>query len=473
MSTQNQWLTSTRVLLPDHQISQASILIHGAQIERVIQGPPPRTDPTPINDLGDALLTPAFVNAHTHLAMCCFRGLSVEDSTADNVVEDLFFAIESNLTHEDITAFARIGAYESLLCGVGVVWEHYYGGIAIAEAIAETGLCAVVAPTLQDIDGPGAGALDQQLDATLALHGDSWASRGIWSALGPHATDTVSDALFEQVRALSRQHDLPVHAHVAQSIEEYQRSIATHAVSPFERLDKLGMLGADGPDSFLLIHAIFGSSADIGLLDPTRHTLGFCPYSQLIFGFPADVATWQAHDIPWFVATDAAASNDSMNVQKELRYVAGLRAHASSNSSEYKNFIEHSGLDHAESSASRRRQLFEDRARFADESFLLDRVWGIPGALHPSFTAGVIAQGALANLIVWDTDAPSMWPGLRPARSIAMADTTGAIQNVMLRGSWVGETGDYHRSITQSDAYRDARTEASARLRALLDRIGL
>lgn len=478
-----RWLISDAVALPAPspedglELVGAGVALEGDRIVEVCRGADraaaaAREAGQPARRFDGCLITPAFVNAHTHLAMACFRGVSIEEATGANVVEDLFFELEARMSPGDIAAFARLGAYESLLSGVGLVWEHYYGGEALAEAIASTGLGAVVAPTLQDLEGPGASGWEAQLEATAALTGPGWSARGIWAALGPHATDTVSAELWARALTLARAHELPVHVHVAQSLEEVERSHARHGRSPIAQLDELGVLDADeGPAHLTLIHAIFASRGDLTRLDPRRHTLGFCPYSQLIFGFPAAAPTWEELGLSWFVATDAAASNDSMNVQKELRYVAGLRTSAASASAEYQRFLARGGLEPARRVGQRRRALHTERAALADPQRLLARVWSIPGRMHPGVRVGQIAPGALANLAVWDLDHPSMWPGTRPLRTLAMGDTTGALYNLMCQGRWVGADGDYHRSLLHMQGYREARQEASQRLEALLARL--
>ncbi len=388
------------------------------------------------------------------------------------MVEDLFFKVESSLEVGDAEALARWGAYESLLCGVGMVWDHYYHGEAVASGLSQAGISAVVAPTLQDITGPGAHMWAEQLDATERLASASWAERGIWSAFGPHATDTVSADLWGEIVGRASATGLPVHAHVAQSIEEYERAFERHGCSPVEWLERLGALGEDVA-SFLLVHGIFVSREDLARLSPERHTLGFCPYSQLIFSLPADVAAWQESGIPWVVATDCAASNDAMTVQKELRFVAGLRAMGAAHSVQRESFTQGGGLEAARALATRRAREYEERRGWADSSFLLERVWGAPGRMHPEARAGALEPGALANLAVWDVEHPSMWPGDRPLRALSMGDTAGALQNLMVTGRWRGEHGDYAGSITRSPEYREARDEATARLRALFSRAGV
>ena len=82
--------------------------------------------------------------------------------------------------------------------------------------------------------------------------------------------------------------------------------------------------------------------------------------------------------------------------------------------------------------------------------------------MHPAFRAGELAAGALANLLVWDNEHPSMWPeeGLG---TLAMGDTTQAIYAMWVVGSEVGSAGDFHRSVVDSDAYRDTLQEAEER----------
>jgi cytosine/adenosine deaminase-related metal-dependent hydrolase len=94
-------------------------------------------------------------------------------------------------------------------------------------------------------------------------------------------------------------------------------------------------------------------------------------------------------------------------------------------------------------------------------------VWSLPGALHPALRAGVLEAGALASLVVWDPDHPSMWP--EPGLStLAMGDTTQAIHAMFVAGREVGEAGQFHRSLIESDVYRRAVEDASRSRRRLL-----
>lgn len=422
-------------------------------------------------DLGDRLVTPAFVNAHTHLAMVVLRGFHSSAAMARNVVEDLYFTIENQLSDEDIRVFARLGAYENLLHGVGAVWEHYYGGTALAEALCDAGLTGVVAPTLQDVAGPGVPHTESQWDATLAIHESThFAERGVFAAFGPHATDTVSDELWQRIARAAQKHHIPVHAHVAQSMEEYIFNKEQHGRSPVSRLHHLDVL--EQVPHMLLVHGIYIQQHDIQHLNRDRHTLGFCPYSQLQYAFPANVLRWTDAALPWLVATDCAACNDSMNVQKEMRFVHGMRVASATWSPAYDTFFSSGTLSHAQSLQEQRTRSFQATEAFSDPNFLLSRVWSIPGRMHDTFRVGSLQPGYRANLLVWDPDHPSMWPCADPLRTLAIADTTPAIHGMMVNGQWLGQRGDFARSLTHSDAYQNTVNEANERRQRLLERLG-
>ncbi len=471
------YLLSDRVLLHGEKLTVTPSVVHieGNEITSVApldRGRWRAPDAThDVVDVGDRLVTPAFINGHTHLSMSAFRGIGLS-AMGGNIVEELYFRLESAITAEDVHAFVRMGAYDSLLSGVGTVWDHYYHADAIAEALVEVGLTGVVAPTLQDLDGPGVPFLEAQLDATVRLaQNATMAADGVVAALGPHATDTVSDPLWQRIGQLADQHGLWIHVHVAQSVEEYDRSVERHGCSPVTRLDGGGFLDAGA--GMLLVHGLFLPQGDLKRLNPARNILGFCPFSQIQFAFPAAIDGWWAAGIPFVVGTDCGACNDSMNVQQELRLIASGHAFAITPSSLGQRFLATGALDAAQALDALRRDARQDRHALMAPETLLDTVWGIPGDLHPGLRVGRIEAGRRANIAVWDLNHPACWPATDPFRTLTMSDMGPALWAMMTNGVWRGEPGRFRDSIVESDAYREACTEASARLGELMARLGL
>mgnify|MGYP002036196831 CR=1 FL=1 len=316
-------ITSDNVVLPSGtgglRIGPATITIDGHAITQVEEGIAETAND--VTSLTGMLVAPAFVNAHTHLALSCLRGIGGLAAYRGNVVEEVYFPIEQELTPEDVRAFARVAAIECLLSGTGAVWDHYYHGDAVADACADVGLTAVIAPTLQDLAGPGRKVWREALDLTARIAEDEERQEaGIVAALGPHATDTVSDALWLRARDVAARYNLPIHAHVAQSFEEYARSLERHDETPLGRLRRLGCL--DDDQRFLLVHGLYVNDDDLKALTPGVHLLGYCPYSQLQFAFPAALHAWRAAGLEIALGTDAGCCNDTMNVQLEVRSLA-------------------------------------------------------------------------------------------------------------------------------------------------------
>jgi 5-methylthioadenosine/S-adenosylhomocysteine deaminase len=457
------------------RLSEATLRIGGGRILQVHEGPRPELGDTPLLDYGDGLITPAFVNPHTHLTMNFMRGRFADLTESDNAVEQLFFRIEAQLQPEDVRAFTRMGAYESLLAGVGLVWDHYYFGDAVAAALVEVGVAGVVAPTLQDVHGPGAGRAERGLEDTLQIAGDARLARaGVFAALGPHATDSVSPGLWAKLAQAAESHGLPLHFHLAQSPEELARVQASSGCSPVERLRRAGVL----EQPRVMAHGIYLSLADARQASfgpggaAARGWLVFCPTSQTQFGVPARIDEWLDADIPFLVASDSGNSNDGLSVQAELRWVAGYRALSASFGPGLTRLLANGGSDHAERAGVERKAAVERRRALGDSDVLLRKVWDEAGALHPAFRAGVIAEGALANLAVWNLDAPELWPATDPLRALAFSNLAHALRQLIVMGRPLGEDGAFASSLLRSSGYRDALREANARLEQLWRRAG-
>lgn len=445
-----------QVVLPDAdrglRVGPATLELDGSFVHAVHED---RLEGTRV----EGLIAPAFVNPHTHLSMSAFRGVGGQAAMRGNVVEDLYFRLETALTADDVDAFTRMALAESLLAGVGTVWDHYYFGRTIADAAADMGMTAVIAPTLQDLEGPGVGQLDDQLAATLSIaHDAELRAAGVVAALGPHATDTVSPALFGQIADLAQAHQLPLHLHAAQSIEEVERAQSRYATSPIDWLQREGWL-ASAPTA-LLVHVLYANRADLDALDRERVALCFCPASQIQYCFPAFIEGWRELDHRIVVGTDCGACNDGMNVQQELRLAAsgplfGVTAHP-----DFKRFW--NGEAPAATVASHREGL--NRASEQTPADLLAMVTSTPGALHPGLPVGKIAPGYRANLVVYDVDHPCFWPGTDPLRALALQDVAPSIRRMMTNGRWLSNDREHQSTILTDPQLAEARERARHRL---------
>lgn len=443
-------------------ICPALIEINGTTIHSVTRVPKDIDLNKDVRVLKDKMLSPAFIDAHCHMPMSFFRGLNPASFASGNMVEDFFYHVESHLTAEDVTAFTRIGLFEAMSFGTGFIWDHYFFGKAIAQAYIDLGFTGAIAPTLQDLDGPGKNRWEKEWEATEEINKEKkFLDNGVVAAWGPHATDTVSPDLWSKINKQAIIDGLPIHAHLAQSREEYQRIKTRHKKSPVEFLDSFEIFNNPNPKYFA--HSIYLDEHDIKIIKQDKNTtLTWCPFAALIFDFPANPEKWEQHNISWTIGTDCVAANDSKNIQKELRYASGFPLQKLSYSNNY------SKLDVKK--ISEEKKLIEKNSQeFRNSSNLLNKVWA-NSAKHSKINVGEIKAGALANLIVWDLDHPSFWPS-DELRSLAFCDTNSAIANLMIKGEWKGEDDNFNRSLFHSSLYKESLKEAKSRLKSLKKRL--
>ncbi|NBO37241.1 hypothetical protein EBU99_01525 [bacterium] len=468
---------SKRVLLhsPDKgwSIEPAILQIDGNVMRNIKTHPNAEQITATSHWFADDFITPGFVDSHTHLALNFLRGRVAAEQTAGNLVEDLFFKLEEQITAADVGAFTRMGAFECLLSGTTFVWDHYYHADAVADAMTQVGLTGTVAATLQDVSGPGKNEWEKSLTFTQALHGSEYHARlGVFAALGPHATDTVSEDLWRRVLDLSEHSALPIHTHVAQSPEEFQRIQSQYGCSPVDFLRRAGVLDAACQKHF--VHMIYVSQKDFAYCKRDDIRLIACPHSQLIFHFPAAFLDWWRNGLKWSVGTDCAASNDTLRVQSELRTLATWPMASVGLSSEFSEFRRCATPIQAQGLSALRHSIANECAEHLQEQKLFNVLFfgashGQPA--HPK-AAGFTA-GSLANLTVWNWDDPVFWPGQAPLHSLIFSDIQPAMKGLMTLGRWRGTIGDVRRSILSSSDYKAARREATERLNALLNRAGL
>ena len=281
----------------------------------------------------------------------------------------------------------------------------------------------------------------------------------------------MSLQLWQTIAATAAAEMLPIHSHVAQSIEEFQRIRERHGCTPVELLEKSGVLSANA--KMLLVHSMFISQSDLNKLDPDKHVLGLCPASAVQFGFPCHYPAWRANGLQVALGTDAACSNDNMDVQGELRLLAGGGVFGVWSSQQSAEFLQGGSDAQAAGVQAVRQELLRASSEWNKPVELLKTVTSVPGSLHPALPVGAIRSGALANILFVRLDHPNMWPSLAPLRGVCFSSLAPAIDGLMVAGKWVGQRGNFHQSVVRSERYERHRQEADRRFADLLVRAGI
>ena len=260
---------------------------------------------------------PGLVNAHTHAAMGFFRGLG---HGQDEMIETFFFPAEKALTAELIEPLAYSYLYGGMLSGSTTFGDHYYHVAGVAKAIDRLGLRGVVGETVADLGGAFPGRTGwESWQRTIA----NWPfSSRLSPSIAPHAADTVSPSLLQELASYARAHSLPLHMHLSQSSGERLRVLQREGCTPVAYAERCGAL----TDRTLAVHLVTVDEDDLYILKRSGVTAGHCPASQIIYERLAPLEGFLKHQIPVALGTDCAASNDSADLIAEMRLTALLAA---------------------------------------------------------------------------------------------------------------------------------------------------
>ncbi|MGQ0713089.1 MAG: amidohydrolase family protein [Gemmatimonadaceae bacterium] len=293
-------------------------------------GPRSGTPPGAMHDLGDALILPGLVNAHTHLELTAMRGF-LEELSFHQWIATLQRAKTTVLTPKSMLDSAKLGIAEGLRAGVTTFADTCDSGVAL-EAMHAMGVRGIM---YQEVFGPEPEARDEamaSLRRKLDIH-RTLRSPLLTLGVSPHAPYTVSDRLFEAVRDLAREQGLAVAIHIAESADEdalvteaagpfaeghRMRGIpvARRADSPIALLDRLGILAARP----LLIHCVRARESDIGAMASHQCSVAHCPASNAKLGHGvAPIHEMVDAGIAVGVGSDSMASNNRMHILEEAR----------------------------------------------------------------------------------------------------------------------------------------------------------
>ncbi|MCG8405775.1 MAG: amidohydrolase family protein [Phycisphaerales bacterium] len=287
-----------------------------------------------IQDFGESILLPGFVNAHTHLELTCYRDqLSpgplwtwLEQLTA------LRFRSEAEPLEREAV---RIGAAESLAAGVTCVGDISRTGLSV-EVLKKSPIRKVC--FLELISGASRPPNDASTLATAFEHMAKLAEpERLVIGVSPHAVYSVVREELSAVATLAKATRAPLTMHLLETDEEVawlargegvvaevlnRHSLPNADVvidtDVLEWLSQTGVLSG----SPLLAHVNYVSDRQLDRLAESRATVVWCPRAHRFFGHANH--RWRAmlsRRVNVCVGTDSAASNESLSILDELRLV--------------------------------------------------------------------------------------------------------------------------------------------------------
>ena len=193
-------------------------------------------------DARGGLILPGLVNAHTHAAMTCFRGLA-DDLPLMNWLNDHIFPAESRLKAEHVHLGTLLACAEMLLSGTTCFCDMYLFEDAVAEAAHAAGMRAVVGEVLYDFPSPNYGPIEDGFRYTEMLI-DKWRDDPLITiAVEPHSPYLCAPDLLRKAARLATAHAIPLVIHVSETASEVRTIRERHGASPVQHLADLNVLG--------------------------------------------------------------------------------------------------------------------------------------------------------------------------------------------------------------------------------------
>jgi guanine deaminase len=382
------------------RIERADILIKDGRIVALaLPGSVAREGTNELIAAAGGLVMPGLVNAHTHSPENLARGRA-ERARLREWMEAVWPALDT-LPAEDVRLAIEIGAAEMIRHGVTSILDHFrqtpmsaHVLRAAVEAYAATGIRCTLAVMLRDAADAGGlvgaphvahapSAADQ---IALVVEMEPWARRqGVILAFGPSSPHRCSDEL---LRTLAREHrNMLVHTHVDETAEEAQAAHRRFGRTTVSELDNVGLLGPQ----LACAHAVHVTTTDIDRLAATGTAVVHNPVSNLRLGSGiAPLPGFLAAGVAVALGTDGAASNDTQNPWEAIKLAAMLPRLGTGFAGDWPSAA----------------MMLELATRSGH------RVTGL-AATEP--LAGTIAQGAPADLIVFDNDPLAQLDGNAPA----------------------------------------------------------
>jgi cytosine/adenosine deaminase-related metal-dependent hydrolase len=263
------------------------VLISGGAIESVGGGEPPEADER--IDLGGAVVAPGLINTHHHLYQTLTRARAQE--------ADLFtwlktlYPIWAGIDAESEYAAARTGMAELALSGCSTVFDHHYvfprEQTGLAEALLEAersvGVKLFFGRGSMDLGESDGGlppdSLVEDLDTILSAT-ETLARRGIEIAVAPCSPFSVTKELMRESAELARRLGVPLHTHLAETVEEEDYCRELYGCTPVEYLEELGWLA----DDVWCAHCVHLADHEVRRFADTGTGVAHCPTSNLRLG---------------------------------------------------------------------------------------------------------------------------------------------------------------------------------------------
>lgn len=345
------------------------------------------------------LLMPGFINCHTHSYMSFMR----------NVADDLAFGdwlfgtispIEDAMTDEDAYWGANLAILEMMKSGTTCFNDMQMNIHQTTRAVRESGMRAVISRGLVGSGNDEAGAMRlrqayEEWDAAKDCDRLSF-------FLGPHAPYTCDEAFLNIVAEEAAKNRMGIHIHLSESRTEIENCQKQYGCTPIELARRSGIFN----NPTIAAHCVHVTEEDIAILKEKNVSVVTNPASNMKLGNGfAPVPAMRKTGVNVCLGTDGAASNNTLNMFHELSLLTLI----------------HKGVGETAQCIS------------AKEGFQIATMNGAK-ALGMEDAIGSIEVGKKADLVILNTNTPSLMPNNNLIAGLAYSANGSEVETVIIDG---------------------------------------
>ncbi len=363
----------------------------------------PRIDWDIEMDCHENLLMPGFKNAHTHSGMTFLRSYA-DDVPLQTWLNEKVFPMEAKLSGEDIYELTRLAVLEYLTSGITAIFDMYLTPDTIAEACMDMGMRCVLVSGLNNFSSSPEQVEEEYL---------KWNKKNslISYQLGFHAEYTCSKELLYRVSQLAHRHRAPVYTHLAETQAEVEECKVRYGMTPAMFLDSMGIFEFGGG----CFHCVHMTEQDMDVFRKRRLYAITNPASNLkLASGIAPIAEFEKRKIPVAIGTDGPASNNCLDMFREMFLVTGLA------------------------------KVREKDAACVDAASVL-RMATVHGAKAMGLNrADTLAKGKYADIILIDLKQPNMQPMHNIRKNLVYSGSKSNVLMTMVGGKILYRNGEFN-----------------------------
>ncbi len=366
-------------------------------------------------DVNGNILMPGFVDTHCHSPMTILRGIK-DDAPLDEWLFNNVIPCENKLTSEDIYWGEKLAVLEYLSAGITCIEEGYFDNEAIYRALKECNFRARIGfgPTTRDVG----------VDNLTYLKNESEIIKEtdlIKKVCFVHSIYTTNEEQISQCVDFTAKNNIPRSIHLSETLKEVgDCTVKNNQKTPPMYLEDLGFFDRQT----LCYHCVHMDKDDLQILSDYNVSVSTCPSSNIkLASGIAPIYAMQNKGINITIGTDGVASNNSLDMFKEMFLVATL-----------------SKVNIYDASVVSARDVL--------------KMATINGAKALGFNVGEIKVGKKADIILVDINKPHYYPQTNLLSHLVYAGKSSDVYLTMVNGKILYENGEFFIGEDKETIYK-------------------